>query len=112
MADCDPKSSAGKFSHSEFLKPGFFRTKNFCPEIFARKTFLCRIFLGVKILRSDFFWMRNYFVWEFLDKMIVRAGKMVGLMDCRLPFLIDHMERTGISETSGTGDQKKWQAGE
>jgi hypothetical protein len=43
------------------------------PENFRAENFLGRIFLSVKILRSDFFWMRNFFVRKFLRLKIFCA---------------------------------------
>jgi len=36
------------------------------PENFRAEIFLGRIFFGVKNLKSDFFWMRNFIVRKFL----------------------------------------------
>ena len=50
-----------------------------------------RKIFALKIFWAGFFWMRNYFVRKFLGHKDYAAGKMVGLMDCQLPFLIERL---------------------
>jgi len=71
------------------------------PENFRAENFLCRIFFGFKILRSDFFGRKKFKVRFFLDAKFFcpeifrtkkySAGKMAGLMDCRRPFLSERL---------------------
>jgi hypothetical protein len=61
------------------------------PENFRAQKFFVPDFFGCKILRPGFFWMQNFLVRKFLGQKIVRAGKMLGLVDCRLPFLIERL---------------------
>ena len=71
------------------------------PENFRAEIFLCRIFLGVKNLGSVFFGRKNFKVRFFSDVKFFcpeifgtkncAAGKMGGLIECRLPFLSERL---------------------